>query len=139
VVQQPPRRLVVQGASSTTSDEDQTLTCDVVGEQRRCTPTAGVDYAAGVADEIAGWRTAIEGDAPIYAVDVTDPGCFELQLVRPIVSPPYGSVTILCFDDATGALSRRQTVRDTGTDTEEATEIRPTVTDADWAATTTGG
>jgi hypothetical protein len=133
VVQEPPRRLVRQGDSTTTTDTDATQLCEPVGDETRCSTQPGVDYEATVDAEIDAWRDAIGGDAPQYAVETPEAGCFELQLVVPMIEPPYGNATRLCFDDATGALLRRQVVRATSTDTEEATSLRATVTDADWA------
>jgi hypothetical protein len=132
VVQDPPRRVVRQGASVTTTDEDASLLCEPLGTETVCNPQPGVDYDATVAQEIAAWRTAITGDLPTYSVDRSEPGCFELQLVAPIIAPPYGDFTSVCFDEDTGALRSRQVTRSTGTDIEEATRLSGTVTDADW-------
>jgi hypothetical protein len=132
IVQDPPRRLVRQGDSSLTTDSDGSLLCEPFADEIRCTTQAGIDYDGTVEAEIVQWRKAVEGESPQYALLVPEPGCFELQLVTEIVAPPYGSATRLCFDEDTGALARRQIIRDTATDTEEATRITATVTDADW-------
>jgi hypothetical protein len=132
VVQDPPRRLVRQGDSTTTTDRDATMLCEPVGDETRCTTQPGVDYEATVDAEVDEWRDAISGDVPQYAISEPEPGCFDLHLVVRMIAPPYGTDTRVCFDDATGALLRRQVVRDTGTDTEEATRLTATVTEADW-------
>jgi hypothetical protein len=137
VVQQPPRRMVRQDGSVTSVDDDQTLVCEPHGDQNVCNTSHGDEYEAQVATELAAWRTAITGDNPAYAVDVPEPGCFDLTLVQTIPDPPYGDATRVCFDDASGALRSRTVNRATGTESETATAISPTVTDADWE--TTGG
>jgi hypothetical protein len=136
VVQDPPRRLVRQGATVSASDEDASLLCEPVGTETVCTPQPGVDYEASIQDELAGWRVAIEGEVPQYAVEVPESGCFVLRLVADVAAPPYGELTRVCFDDATGAVRSRQVTRATGTDTEVASSISATVTDDDW---TVGG
>jgi len=136
VVQQPPRRAVRQLHSVTAVEDDDTLLCEQRGEDHVCTSIDGADYDTTVARELAAWRTAIAGDMPAYAIEAHDGGCFELQLVRSMPAPPYGDATFVCFDEVTGALQRRQVVRTTGTDTEEATALSAAVTDADWQAVT---
>ena len=133
VVQAPPRRLVRQGASVTATADDGSLACEPVNDQTVCTPQPGIDYEASITDELDGWRQAITGDAPQYAVDVPEAGCFDLTRVVDMVAPPYGEVTRVCFDAATGAVLRRQITRTTGTDTEIATEVSGTIADADWS------
>jgi hypothetical protein len=134
VVQDPPRRLVRQGSSTTTTDDERSLSCEPVGTDTVCTEHPGVDYDETVAEELAAWRTAIVGDAPAYAVQVPQPGCFDLQRAVDLAAPPYGEATRVCFDDATGAIRSRQITRASGSDTETAVRITATVTDADWRA-----
>lgn len=144
VVQQPPRRAVREQGSVSVIDDDETLVCDTVGgsgqpgdveEATVCTEQAtSSDHLATVAFELAAWRTAIGGDRPAYAVTRSEPGCFELQLVRTLAAPPYGATSRLCFDETTGVLQERETVRESSTDREVVTDLSATVTDADWAA-----
>jgi hypothetical protein len=137
VVQDPPRRLVRQGNSTTTTDDESALLCEPVGTETVCTERPGVDYDESIAAELAAWRTAIVGAAPAYAVQVPQPGCFDLQRAVDLAAPPYGEATRVCFDDATGAIRSRQITRASGSDTETAVRITATVTDADWR--TSGG
>jgi hypothetical protein len=132
VVQDPPRRLVRQGGSVSVSGDDTSMSCEPIGSETVCTTFAGVDYEAGIREELGAWATAVTGDAPAYAVAVPQPGCYDLQLVTDLVAPPYGEATRVCFDEETGAIRSRQVTRTSGIDTEEATSIRATVQDADW-------
>ena len=134
VVQQPPQRAVRQSGSTTIVGADGSLTCEPRADGTVCTQLPGVDYNLEVATELAAWRTAITGDNPAYAVDVSGDGCFELHLVQPLVDPPYGQLSQVCFDAATGAMSSRQVIGANATEIEQARAISPTVTEADWAA-----
>ncbi|HEX7095555.1 MAG TPA: hypothetical protein VF183_06715 [Acidimicrobiales bacterium] len=134
VVQQPPRRAVRQLDDITAVEDGETLVCSPRDGDRVCFTQEGSDYAAAVESELAAWRSATSGEAPFYAVHALDGGCFELRLARELPEPPYGEITRVCFDEATGALRNRQVIRTTGTDTEEATTISGTVTDEDWQA-----
>jgi hypothetical protein len=134
MVQRPPRRVVRQLGSVSSTDGGATVACDTVQDQTVCTPPASSDYEQTITAELAAWASAFVGDQPAYIVSAPEPNCFELQLARPIAAAPYGDVARFCFDAATGALRSRQVVRTSGTDTEEATRISATVTDADFAA-----
>lgn len=133
MVQQPPRRVVRQLNSVSTLGDAGEVSCDKVEDQTVCTPGNGQTYDASVQSELVAWATAFAGSAPAYFIDVAEPGCYELNLARALAAPPYGAFARFCFDDATGALRARQVVRETGTDTEQATRISVTITDADWA------
>ena len=128
----PVSRHVRQSGSTTITGADESVTCEQRQDGTACTPHPGVDYNRDVATEIASWRTAITGDNPAYAVARSSGGCFELQLVQPLVEPPYGELSQVCFDEATGAMRSRQVVRANATEIEQATSITPTVTEADW-------
>jgi hypothetical protein len=133
LVQEPGRRLSVQGASSSYDTAEQSVDCEPAGDQNRCLPGPGVDFAAELDAELAAWRSALDGDDSPYAIAAPAAGCFELQLVTAIASPPYGQRARLCFDAATGALVEREVTFESGTDAEVATSVRPTPTEADWA------
>jgi hypothetical protein len=132
VLQQPPQRAVRQAGSTTVVGADASMACEPRGEDTVCTQLPGVDYNREVATEIAAWRTAIVGENPPYAIDESGDGCFELRLVGTLVDPPYGELSQVCFDEATGAMRSRQVVGATATEIEEATAITATVTEADW-------
>jgi hypothetical protein len=137
VVQQPPRRMVLQDGSVSSIDGDKTVLCEPRNNQSVCTTTPGVDYEGSITSELAAWRTAITGSTPAYAVQIPQSGCFDLELVETIPQPPYGDATRVCFDDATGALRSRQVNAASGSESEEATSITATVRDEDWV--TPGG
>jgi hypothetical protein len=138
MVQQPPRRVVRQTGSVSAIEGGATVSCDTVEDQTVCTPSTTADYDRLVNDELVAWATAFAGATPTYIVEAPEPGCYGLRLVRPLVAAPYGSTARFCFDAASGALRSREVDRDTATDTEEATRISTTVTDADFAAVTGG-
>jgi hypothetical protein len=134
VVQQPPQRAIRQAGSTSLIGADASMNCEPRTDGTVCTQLPGVDYDAAVANEVAAWRTAITGDKPAYAIDSSRDGCFELRLVGSLVDPPYGDLSQVCFDDATGAMRSLQVVRTGATEIEQATSISSTVTDADWQA-----
>lgn len=126
--QAPPRRIVRQGDGSVLlTDGAASRTCNTLSGALTCVPAPAVDYEAAITTELESWRTAVLAEVPYYRVSVTDPGCFQLELVVAIGDPPYGRVAQFCFDEATGALLRRQLVRDGATDTEEATSVSPVI------------
>lgn len=143
-IQQPPRRVMREADSVLLTAGAESRTCNRVNGAVACAPAPNVDYDAGVEAEIATWRTALEGAVPYYVVSEPQPSCFQLDLAVVIADPPYGEVARFCFDNATGALTQRQIVRTTTTDTEEAASITTvippdafTATLADDAATPT--
>jgi hypothetical protein len=138
LTQQPPRRILRQSDSVLLSAGADSLTCNSVNGQFTCAPGIATDYTADVEREIGIWQTALDGDQPYYVVSQPDDLCFQLDLVAAITDPPYGDVARFCFDEATGALAKRQIVRTTATDTEEATSISTVIpTDAFATPTTT--
>jgi hypothetical protein len=134
MVQRPPWRVVRQLGGTSATGGTQSVSCDEVDDRTVCTPGPGRPYDEQVAEELLAWATAFAGSDPVYVVEAPQAGCYELRLNRAIPSPPYGNVARFCFDEATGALRARQVVRDDATDTEEATRLSATVTDADLAA-----
>jgi hypothetical protein len=89
-------------------------------------------YEEEVADQVAAWHNYFTGDHPIYRVETTGDGCFDLRLSLLIAVPPYGERARFCFDEATGAVIYTEVRRDEGTDVLEAVQVRP-VSDADFA------
>ena len=121
--QQPPRRVVRQAGGLLLTAGSASLTCTTVSNQIVCAPAPATDYETDVANELAIWRTALLGEIPYYRIAQPKTGCFQLDLAVAIPDPPYGDTARFCFDTLTGALVRRQIVRATATDTEEATGI----------------
>ena len=122
-LQQPPRRAVRQSDSALITAGADSVACNTVGAQMVCAPAPQTDYEGDIAAEIRGWQAAFDGDQPAYRVARSTDGCFELQLNIVMTDPPYGDVARFCFDPTTGALTTRQFVRSTATDTETASAI----------------
>lgn len=121
--QQPPRRAVRSADSLQLDAGADSLSCSTVGEAFVCAPGPATDYAAAVDQELAVWRTALDGESPWYRITQPVENCFELTLDRVLVDAPYGDTARFCFDADTGALAKRQIVRSSATDTEEALAI----------------
>lgn len=83
--------------------------------------------------EVDRWAGYLTGDVPLYRVETAGDGCFDLRLARVFPSPPYGRRARFCFDEATGAPTYSEIRRDEGTDVLEATQVRSTVSAADFA------
>jgi hypothetical protein len=137
MTQQPPRRILRQSDSVMLSAGADSLTCNAINSQFTCAPGITTDFAADVEHEIGIWQTALEGDQPYYVVSQPDDLCFQLDLAVSITDPPYGDVARFCFDEATGALAKRQIVRAAATDTEEATSISAVIPPDAFATPTT--
>ena len=125
--QQPPRRVLRTADALQLEAGADSLTCSTVNEAFVCAPAPAVDSAAAVDQEVATWRTALDGESPWYRITQPVDRCFELSLTRVLADAPYGDTARFCFDEATGALAKQQIVRATATDTEEALSISPTV------------
>jgi hypothetical protein len=139
VAQRPPRRLHRQLGGVEGRVDDRLLVCPAAPAESTTEPPpcrlgapGGLTYAASVAREVAGVRSLVEGDDPLYDVTTTEPGCFELRLQRVDPRAPFGVEASFCFDPATGAPSARR-VRHAGGIVEVlvVTEIRTEVRDAD--------
>lgn len=139
VAQRPPRRLHRQLGGVEGRADDRLIVCPAVpgGATSEAPPCrlgapGGPTYAASVAREVAGVRSLVEGDDPLYDVTSTEPGCFGLRLLRVDPRAPFGVEASFCFDPATGAPSARR-VRHAGGIVEVlvVTEIRAEVRDAD--------
>lgn len=135
--QRPPDRLLSGFGSVSARQGDQLLAC--AGGQRgpsslRCRRSAGAPpWVAEVDDEMRLLESYLEGEPPLYRVTRSGPGCFQLSQARPMVSAPYGSRALFCFDAATGAPSRSEITRPEGSDVTRAFRVSATVTDADLA------
>ena len=135
--QQPPRRVVRQAGGMLLTAGSASLTCTTVSNQMVCAPAPATDYETEVAKELAIWRATLLGEVPYYRIAQPEAGCFQLDLAVAIPDPPYGDTARFCFDPPTGALARRQIVRATATDTEEATGISTVIPDDAFAPPTT--
>ena len=93
----------------------------------------GPTYAEDVADELAGLRSILQGDDPLYAVaDGDEEGCFELAQLRSDPRAPFGTEAQFCFDAATGAPSNSRVGYEGGiVEVVTVTEIETVVTDGD--------
>jgi hypothetical protein len=127
VTQQPPRRIVRSADAVQLDAGAASVTCSTVNGAFLCTPAPAKDYTALVDEELAVWRTALDGDRPWYRISSPVEGCFELALAQALTDPPYGTISRFCFDATTGALAKRQIVRTGATDTEEALDISSTI------------
>ncbi len=139
VAQRPPRRLHRQLGGVEGQDDGRLIVCPAppAGEEDRPAPCqlgppGGVAYAEGVRRELAGLRSVLLGDAPLYSVDEPTPGCFELVQRRIDPRAPFGVRASFCFDAASGAV-RSSRVRHEGgiVEVRLVTLIRTEVTDSD--------
>jgi hypothetical protein len=133
LVQRPPDDRLVIGAGTATGRIDGRLVrCSAATGELVCTQGGEAPpYEEEVADEVAALASLLSPDTGIYEVDVDDDGCFALDLVTEVLSPPYGTSAEFCFDEATGVQRLVEVIRDEATDRTEAVEIRTEVTDAD--------
>ena len=138
-IRRPPDDVLVAGAGSVSGRLD--------GHVHRCNVQVADDppsciqgpEAPPFEDEVAAavdaMRAAVTG---YYEAEAAGDGCWDLLLVRALLSAPYGGAARFCFDEATGALRYREVRRPEGVDVLEATEIRTEVTDADLRAPALG-
>ena len=137
--QRPPDRLIVQFGSASGQLDGRPVGCTTDGGGfYRCGQgePGAADFDEALAAELAVLRTYVEGDAPLYRVSgdsqvIEDRACFDLELDRPIVSPPYGERARFCFDAETGAPVFLRVERLEATDVTEATAVRAEVSDDD--------
>ncbi len=95
-------------------------------------PTAEL-YPQKVASDMANLASYFKGPIPLYRVVRTSSECFALTQVRPMFNAPYGSYAEMCFDPATGAMSKVLTKNESATDTFQAVHISASVTPSDLA------
>jgi hypothetical protein len=137
LAQRPPRRLHRQLGGVEGRDDQRTISCPAVpagGGDADCSvgPATGPTYDEDVAGEVAGLHSLLDGPDPVYAVEATDDGCFELSQQRVEPRAPFGVEASFCFDDATGAPTDSR-VRYAGGVSEvlAVTELRATVEESD--------
>lgn len=138
LAQRPPRRLHRQLGGVEGRDDDRLLLCPApppdANDPAPCQLGAPgpTTYDAAVAREVAGLRALTGGDDPLYAVEVTDPGCFSLELRRSDPRAPFGVAASFCFDPATGAPVAHRVEHEGGiVEVLVVTSIRTEVTDDD--------
>jgi hypothetical protein len=138
VAQRPPARLHRQQGGVDGRVDDRLLLCAASptegddGAPCQLGPPGGPTYAESVDEEVVGLRSLLEGPTPVYEVRVEPEGCFALEQLRPEPRAPFGVSARFCFDDATGAPTRRRVAFEGGiTETLVVTQVRSDVTDAD--------
>lgn len=134
VVQRPPDSLRRQLGSVTGTLRGRSLNCSSTSEGRlQCAPTGEArSWQEGVEEDVEVLRTYFDPVHPLYRVRRDGEGCFVLEQDRPYPDPTYGVRTRMCFDDATGAMTDLELIREAGaTDRFEAVTVRGEVTDAD--------
>lgn len=119
VAQRPPRRIHRQLGGVDGRDDDRVIVCpapppDQEPEPCRFGPAAGLGYEEDVAREVAGVRSLTTGPDPLYRVTRSDPGCFDLDLLRVDPRAPFGVAASFCFDAETGAPSARRVEHEGG-------------------------
>ena len=139
VAQDPPDRLERSLGSVTARLGPEVTLCRVTEANRyRCTTgRAERSYRGLVADEVEALATYLGGDLPLYSV-TADGDCFDLDQVRPLPAPPYGTSARFCFDDDTGALTLLRIERDEAVDVTEATSVTADVRAGDLRTPETG-
>lgn len=139
IAQRPPDRVERRLGSVTARVDGRVVLCSTTGEGRyRCqSGRSRRSYRTIVEREVDTLRGYVEGDVPLYAVDADEAGspegqdCFDLEQVRSLPAPPYGTAARFCFDDETGALVLLRLERDEATDVTTAMSVRATVRDRD--------
>lgn len=143
IAQRPPDRVERRLGSVTARVDGRVVLCSTTAAGRyQCqTGRARRSYRSLVAREVENLRSYVDGPAPLYSVEADpDPGpsavrgeqaCFDLEQVRTLPAPPYGTAARFCFDDETGALVGLGIERDEATDVTTATSVRGTVRDRD--------
>jgi hypothetical protein len=133
VVQAPPDhiRRELGGITGTINGHGITCLTDATGAYS-CGPGPTAELSTDkVASDMANLRSYFTGPVPLYRVVRSGSDCYELTQVRALFNAPYGSYAEMCFDQATGAMSKVVTRLDGATDTFRAIHISPTVTPAD--------
>ncbi|MEX2294127.1 MAG: hypothetical protein WD691_10115 [Acidimicrobiales bacterium] len=111
VAQKPPRRLHRQMGGVEGQDDGRLIVCPAppAGEEERRAPCqlgapSGVTYSDSVQREVAGLRSILLGDVPLYIVREPTPGCFDLVQRRIDPRAPFGVRASFCFDAVSGAV-----------------------------------
>ena len=139
IAQDPPDRLERSLGSVTSRRGSEVTLCRVTdaGRYRCTTGRAERSYRGLVADEVEALATYLGGDLPLYSVTAAGE-CFDLDQMRPLPAPPYGTAARFCFDDETGALTFVRIERDEAVDVTEATSVTAEVRAGDLRPPETG-
>jgi hypothetical protein len=109
------------------------VACSTDLGQFHCGPGAPApDPAETNAAEIATLRSYFDPPA-LYQATHDGRDCYKLTQARASATLPYGTSARFCFDPATGAIRILTQHLEGATDTFEATLVRGTVNDADFA------
>jgi hypothetical protein len=135
-VQRPPDRLHRRWGSAGGRFDGRTLNCSTDPNGRfDCAPGGPAPpWEEMVAREIERLRGYFEGDplAPFQA-RLGEPGCYEIIRAAWFPNPGHGVPTVMCFDEATGALRHLALEHEGGaTDVVEAVVVRAEVSDRDF-------
>jgi len=128
--QQPPNQVYRNDSELDRVVAGMRTQCGFNGAEWQCSDTVAFDVAQQVAAEVAAIAELAQGPDRVYEVD-EDPSsdgrtCYRLGLSDSnALGPPYGVASRLCFDDATGAPTSVEIVRQLGSiDRTEAVEMR---------------
>jgi hypothetical protein len=138
VSQRPPRRIHRQLGGVDGRDDDRLIVCPAAPPEAdepapcRLGAPGGLTYAESTEREVLGLRSILLTTDPLYTVTASEPGCFHLEQRRIDPRAPFGLEATFCFDDATGAPTRRR-VRYEGEVEERlvVTTVDPDVSDED--------
>ena len=138
LVQAPPQRLESHFGSVEGILDGAPATCEpsVDGPRvcRRSTTGSG-DFADQINSEIDNLRLLFTTSPATYRILSGEPGCYSLTLLVEVGGAPFGRTASLCFDEATGVLTRSEITFAGGlTETKAATSIKPSATAADFGA-----
>lgn len=135
VAQRPPDRIRRQLGGVSGEIDGFTLNCSTTpeGELSCAQGVPAPSYREDVEQRVATLASYFDPNSPpLYQVWRNGPGCFRLDLLRAVPDPVYGDFTIMCFDDAIGAMTRFELHRGDGSiDLVEAVTVRP-VSDLDF-------
>lgn len=134
-VQRPDERLSARSGGVNALIAGQRIVCATAPDgATRClaTPTTKT-YDDEVADELADWRSLLDGPDAVFAVTASG-NCFHLSRLRDDQAfDRYGRSSTMCFDRRTGALERSEIRHRAATDVFEAMSMRSDVHDSDFA------
>jgi hypothetical protein len=135
VVQRPPDRLSLGFGSwdgIVGGDRVHCTRAERSGAWESCSRNGSGDTDADADAELRELQELVDPDDPTYRVSALDDGCYRLRLVTDVrFLPDYGRRTTVCFDAATGAISKLETERDGAVDTTVFDHIRGNVDPSD--------